>query len=55
MTGMDAEILASAFYPEAARKRLLVGAEPLVSFDKARELLGYLPGHTLDDWLCSAG
>jgi nucleoside-diphosphate-sugar epimerase len=55
MTGMDAEILASAFYPDAARKRPLVGTEPLVSFDKARELLGYQPGHSLDNWLHSAG
>ena len=39
----EAEILASTFYPEAARKRPLVGVEPLVSFDKARHLIGYQP------------
>jgi hypothetical protein len=55
MTGVDAEILASAFYPGAARKRTLVGNEPLVSFDKARRLLGYQPGISLGDWLHKEG
>jgi hypothetical protein len=55
MTGLDAEILASAFYPGAARKRTLIGNEPLVSFDKARRLLGYQPGISLGDWLHKEG
>ncbi len=55
MLGIEAEILASAFYPEAARKRPLLGAEPLVSFDKARQLIGYQPGPSLDEWLKNAG
>jgi nucleoside-diphosphate-sugar epimerase len=54
MTGMDAEILADAFYPDAARKRPLVGAEPLVSCDKARQLIAYQPASSLADWLQNA-
>jgi NAD(P)-dependent dehydrogenase (short-subunit alcohol dehydrogenase family) len=51
MLGIEAEILAGAFYPEAARKRPLLGPEPLVSFDRARQLIGYQPGPSLDEWL----
>ena len=43
-TGMEAETLARTFYPEVtARSRPLVGKEPLVSCDRARQLLGYEP------------
>jgi nucleoside-diphosphate-sugar epimerase len=43
-TGMEAEILARTFYPEVtARSRALVGNEPLVSCDRARQLIGYKP------------
>jgi NAD(P)-dependent dehydrogenase (short-subunit alcohol dehydrogenase family) len=43
MLNLEAETLARIFYPDAARKRPLVGSEPLVSFDKARSLIGYEP------------
>jgi hypothetical protein len=43
MAHLEAETLARIFYPEAARKRPLVGCEPLVSFAKARALIGYEP------------
>ena len=43
MANLEAETLAGIFYPGAARKRLLVGCEPLVSFDRARQLIGYEP------------
>jgi hypothetical protein len=51
MVGIKAEILADIFYPDAARKHPLVGAEPLVSFNRARQLLGYQPGTSLVDVL----
>ncbi len=51
MLGMEAEFLASVFYPASARKRRLVGTEPLVSFEKARQLIGYQPGPSLDEWI----
>jgi nucleoside-diphosphate-sugar epimerase len=44
---LEAETLARIFYPDAARKRPLVGCEPLVSFDKARQMIGYEPKSTL--------
>lgn len=43
MLNLDAETLARIFYPEAARKRPLAGNAPLVSFEKARRLIGYEP------------
>lgn len=43
MLNLEAETLASIFFPDAARKRPLVGSEPLISFDKARQLIGYEP------------
>jgi nucleoside-diphosphate-sugar epimerase len=43
MLNLEAETLARIFYPEVTRKRPLVGCEPLVSFDKARQLIGYEP------------
>ncbi len=43
MNGLEAEILADTFYPEAERRRPLKGAEPLVSYEKARQLIGYQP------------
>jgi hypothetical protein len=43
MAHLEAETLARIFYPDAARKRPLVGCEPLVSFDQARQLIGYEP------------
>jgi nucleoside-diphosphate-sugar epimerase len=43
MLNLEAETLGRIFYPDAARKRPLVGSEPLVSFDQAWQLLGYEP------------
>ncbi len=43
MARLEAETLARIFYPEATRKRPLVGCEPLVNIDKARQLIGYEP------------
>jgi nucleoside-diphosphate-sugar epimerase len=51
MLNLDAETLARIFYPEAARKRPLVGCEPLVSFDKAHQLIGFEPDHSGAEWL----
>jgi nucleoside-diphosphate-sugar epimerase len=46
--GVEAERLAQLFFPEVtARSRPLVGTEPLVSFDRARRLLGYEPEYLL--------
>lgn len=55
MLGMEAEVLASTFYPDATRKRPLVGNEPLVSCDSARQIIGYQPDYSLDDWLREQG
>jgi NAD(P)-dependent dehydrogenase (short-subunit alcohol dehydrogenase family) len=46
MAHLESETLARIFYPDAARKRPLAGCEPLVSFDKARQLIGYEPEHS---------
>jgi hypothetical protein len=54
MVGLQAELLASSFYPGAARKRPLIGTEPLVSFDKARQIIGYQPESSMDEWLQAA-
>jgi len=43
MLGLDAEFLASVVYPDAAHKLPLTGPEPLVSYDKAHQLIGYQP------------
>lgn len=51
MLGISAEILASTFYPDAILKRPLTGNEPLVSFDRARQLIGYQPETSLDEWI----
>jgi len=50
MLNLEAETLGQIFYPEAARKRPLTGCEPLVSFDKARQLIGYGPETNLMQW-----
>jgi nucleoside-diphosphate-sugar epimerase len=46
MANLDADTLARIFYPDAARKRPLVSSEPLVSFDRARLLIGYEPEYS---------
>jgi len=51
MLNVESEMLARIFYPEATRTRPLVGSEPLVSFDKARQLIGYEPEHSSTQWL----
>ena len=46
--GIESETLARLYYPEVTeRKRPLVGAESLVSIERARKLLGFEPEHSL--------
>jgi nucleoside-diphosphate-sugar epimerase len=46
--GVAAERLARLYFPAVTtRQRPLVGAEPLVSWQRARQLIGYEPQHTL--------
>jgi nucleoside-diphosphate-sugar epimerase len=46
--GVAAETLARLYFPTVtARQRPLTGAEPLVSWEHARQLIGYAPQHTL--------
>jgi nucleoside-diphosphate-sugar epimerase len=50
-TGIASEKLARVFFPEVgARKRPLEGTESLVSIDKARELIGFEPQHSVREW-----
>jgi len=48
MAHLEAETLARIFYPDAARKRPLVGCEPLISYDQARQLIGYEPEFSVE-------
>ena len=49
--GLDSEILATLFYPEVVdRKRALKGPESLISIDRARELIGFEPEHSVSRW-----
>ena len=46
-TGVESETLLGLFYPGVtARKRPLLGAEALVSIDKARQLIGFEPEYS---------
>ncbi|HHE72525.1 MAG TPA: NAD(P)-dependent oxidoreductase, partial [Chloroflexi bacterium] len=48
--GVPSEKLAATYFPEVTqRKRPLIGAESLVSIDRARALLGFEPEHSLAD------
>jgi NAD(P)-dependent dehydrogenase (short-subunit alcohol dehydrogenase family) len=50
-TGIESETLLGLFFPEVtARKHPLVGAEALVSIDKARQLIGFEPEYTFAKW-----
>lgn len=52
LAGVDSEPLARLFFPEAtARKHPLVGAEALVSFEKAHQLIGFEPEYPVSRWL----
>jgi nucleoside-diphosphate-sugar epimerase len=56
MAGVDAEVLAQLFYPEVTRRsRPLVSKEPLVSFERARNLLGFEPEFSISDVLKGEG
>jgi len=45
-TGIDSEMLAELFYPQVkTRNRPLEGRDSLVSFERARQLIGYEPTH----------
>ena len=49
VTGVESEQLVRLFYPEVQeRKRPLVGDESLVSIQRARELIGFEPEHSLE-------
>ncbi len=46
--GVESGLLAELFYPEVkTRKRPLVGAESLVSIERARRLIGFKPEFTM--------
>jgi nucleoside-diphosphate-sugar epimerase len=50
-TGIASEALLSVFFPEVrTRKRALQGSETLVSIDKARQLIGFEPEHSVSQW-----
>jgi hypothetical protein len=43
-TGVESELLLRLFFPEATdRRRVLVGAESLLSHERARQLIGFEP------------
>ncbi len=47
-TGIESEMLIELFYPEVtSRKRALIGAASLVSYDRAAKLIGYEPQVTV--------
>lgn len=48
---LSSETLAKLFYPDTVLKRPLAGAENLVSFEKARQLIGFVPEYHMSDWL----
>lgn len=49
-SGLDSELLARVFFPEVtARKRRLQDAESLVSFERARQVIGFEPEYWLAD------
>jgi nucleoside-diphosphate-sugar epimerase len=50
-TGLESEKLLELFFPNVnARTRPLVGAEALVSIDKARQLIGFEPEYSFSKW-----
>lgn len=51
ITGLPSEDLLRVYYPRVkARKRPIPGAASLVSYDKARSLIGFEPRHTIRDF-----
>jgi nucleoside-diphosphate-sugar epimerase len=49
--GIASETLAKVFFPDVdARKHELSGSESLVSVRSARELIGFEPKHSVEDW-----
>ena len=48
--GVPTQKLAELFYPDVPLTRPLKGTESLVSIDKARELLGFEPAHSIRRW-----
>jgi len=51
ITGLETETLLSLFYPEVtARTRPIAGNEALVSIDKARQLIGFEPEYSINQW-----
>ncbi len=51
-TGVGSETLLKIFYPEVTeRKRPIQGAETLLSYDKARQMIGYEPEYLIRDRL----
>jgi hypothetical protein len=49
--GLPSELLARLFYPNAPLKRPLAGTENVLSFERARQLIGYTPEHRIGEWL----
>ena len=51
-TGLPSRELASLLYPDVKTwKRPVEGTEALISIDKARELIGFEPEHSVSQWL----
>lgn len=48
--GIPTQKLVETFYPDVPLRRDLAGTESLVSIDKARELLGFAPEHSVSRW-----
>lgn len=54
--GVDSELLVAYCFPEVTTwKRRVVGSETLVSYDRARALIGFEPEHLISRWSAEAG
>jgi NAD(P)-dependent dehydrogenase (short-subunit alcohol dehydrogenase family) len=51
--GIPSALLARLFFPHAVIKQPLAGTESLVSYEKARQLIGFEPEYHLGDWLAT--
>ena len=56
-TGMNtpSAVLADQFFPTVERRAAIEANEPLMSSDKARDLLGFVPEYSWREWGDRAG
>ena len=43
-------VLAEQYWPQVEKRRAVEGVEPLLSSDKARDLLGFVPEYSWREW-----